>query len=224
MLLSFVLYCAVGWVVACAVSIVGIVFVDGGRMTLERDPGQSMVESRAPVLTGPAFTPLDLGQAVMLWPSEMPRERTRLAELPWPSETWEGDFFQRKGNMALSAAPTPTLGGMEDRWMTGEGAQTLETEPSPRAAPAPAPAPAPRPTAPPPKVTKTEKKPASSAQRPPPRQGGIAGLTDDQLVRIVESQGLAQAVEIVRGKTGWDFQKAAQHIAGVLRARREGRS
>lgn len=195
------------------VTVYGLVFVDGGRMSLRRDPGSSQATSREPLVTAPAFAPLDLGEAPMKWPSQIPQPRKALPPLPWPSETWTDDYFGRKGgqnnrgNIQTSAAAVTSA--TEDAWLNGTAA--VEPPPPPKKQ-----KPVAKQAAP-----KAEKKQAPKGKgvaRPPAT--APASLSEADIIAIVEREGLAAAVERVRAQNGWDFQQAATHIAQVLRQRR----
>ena len=208
--MEFVLGLVVGVAAFSFVTVYGLAFVDGGRMFLKRDPGSSQATSRVNVPTAPAFLPLDLGEAPMKWPSQNPHPRKALPALPWPSETWTDDYFGRKGGQtargnqpALAAATTAT----EDAWLNGTAA--VEPPPQPKKVKPPVSKPA---------APKAAKQKAGVARPPPTSSPG--GLSEADIIAIVEREGLAAAVEKVRGQNGWDFQQAATHIAQVLRQRR----
>ena len=199
------------------VTVYGLVFVDGGRMSLKRDPGSSQSASREANVTAPAFTPLDLGEAPMKWPSQNPYPRKALPPLPWPSETWTDDYFGRKGgknshgNLQTSAAAVTSA--TEDAWLNGTAA--VEAPPPPKKQ-----KPAQKPAATPKADKKASAKSKGGVTRPPSTASTSGGLSEADIITIVEREGLAAAVEKVRAQHGWDFQQAATHIAQVLRQRR----
>lgn len=203
-----------GLMVLFATMVIGLVAVDGGRYSLKRDPGLSMAGSRDQTANGPAFAPLDLGESTVRWPSELPSDRRPVQPMPWPSETWTDDFFDRGGKKRQTAGAVPS-----DRWTETEAASHLPRAPQePKAKPQPAkPKQAQAPKQQPPQKAKQQA--PKAVARPPARNEGT--ISDADVIAAVEQKGLAAAVEFVRERTGWEFQKAAQHIARVLRARRE---
>lgn len=62
---------------------------------------------------------------------------------------------------------------------------------------------------------KPKPKPKRPATKPTP--SGNEGPSGDQVRAIIADVGLARAVDVIRKDTGWDFQRAARHLATVLR-------
>jgi hypothetical protein len=200
-------------VVALLVAILGLVVIDRDAPTLlSRGPSRSRASSKAPPTLGPpAFAPLELAALPMKWPSETPWPKSRLGSLPWPSETWTDDFFRRPGGAAV---PVNTPLPANARTTTDDKATEGWFEGSDAAAPPPKAAPAPKKQAPP---RKKEAPPPKKAAAP---ASGGAEPTDDEIIGWVTNQGLAVAVDQLRARTGWDFQKAAHHLAQVMRRRK----
>ncbi len=219
--MEFVLGLMAGVASFAFVTVYGIAFVDGGRMFLKRDPGSTQVSTRTNASTAPAFTPLDLGEPTMKWPSQNPHPRKALPPLPWPSETWTDDYFGRKGGQNnhgnLQTSVAAVTSATEDAWHNG--AVQVEATPVPKKQVAkPAAKPKQQSAAPAAKAKSGVARPPATA---PKTTSG--SLSEADIIAIVEREGLAAAVERVRAQNGWDFQQAATHIAQVLRSRR-GRS
>ena len=174
---------------------------------------------------GPAFAPLDLGPVATAWPSQRPWPRSRLPVQPWPSETWPDNFFGRKGNV-FSSPKTATAQEAADEWFRSDAEEPPVETAARQMRPPQSQAPAepqllqPKPQA----QAKPKPKPKPQPKTPPvpaPEAGGA--ITPQEVVALVERHGLAGAVDEVRKRTGWDFQRAAQFLAQTLRDVREGR-
>jgi len=44
----------------------------------------------------PAFQPLHMEPFTLKWPSQVQRKSAEIGELPWPSETWDDDYFGQR--------------------------------------------------------------------------------------------------------------------------------
>lgn len=155
------------------------------------------------------FDPLELDEFTMLWPSERPAARRRvvLPELPWPSETWDDEYF-------------------------GSGRTVPLPEPAQIRRPKPQPTPPPRrrqarQAFPPQRAPKPQSQAFQRARQADARtteetffQGGSSNLPDPAEIKaMVNQMGLAGAVQHIRKQTGWDFKRAAQHLAQVMNER-----
>ncbi|MBN2800535.1 MAG: hypothetical protein JXX28_15445 [Deltaproteobacteria bacterium] len=131
------------------------------------------------------FVPLDLGPDTLHWPSEIPvpTRRVALPTLHWPSESWTDPYFGKSGGVAVAE---------------GREQPRDQQHSQPRQAPAPQPRPQP-------------------VQQPPQRQqpqrpaGGVP--SQQEVAAMVGEHGLAGTVQIIRDRTGWDFQRAAKYLA-----------
>lgn len=160
----------------------------------------------------PAFTPLEMEPFRLSWPSETARERTSIPEPPWPSETWDDEYFGAEARKDLSRMKE-TVAAIEensrrvslenaaslrraDRQERRERAEGSWSEP-------------PQPLSEPPRAEPTP--PA------PPEPTPAAGPSPQEVAQMVQDLGLAGAVEEIRDRTGWDFKAAAQYLASTLR-------
>jgi len=191
---------------ALGVSMVGLALIDRPRVSWSNRK-KSTDLPRFVGSSGPAFQPVDLGPVPLKWPSEQVWPPSRLPALPWPSETWTDDFF--KGRQAAHKSPEPAVAPHPAPRDAAPKKRRDESKkkaaPPPAVAPTPAPPP---PTRPPPEPSRT-----SAAQ-------GVVG--DAELLAWADEKGLASTVEMLRDRNGWEFQQAAQHLARLMRARREG--
>ena len=165
------------------------------RGSLRPHPSRDRHVSRAKVEVAPAFAPLDLGPDPVRWPSERAWPVSTLRTPDWPSASWNDEHF---GKAAKKHA-------------------------SPPAEPAP-PAPEPRRT-----LRRPAKRPASELVAyepvPPPAPvlvheiGTALGLPNlqapdrEEIEHLIQEVGLAGTVQRIIDRTGWDFRKAAQHLA-----------
>ncbi len=153
-----------------------------GMQRLKRERPSEREAVRTHVAAAPAFVPLDLPNHGMKWPSELPVTSRALPPLPWPSETWTDNFFERKTSVFASPSVVP-----------------------------------PPKEEPPKRQQKSKKDPAPAPAVAP------SGMPEaDEIAVWVEKDGLAAAVENIRDRTGWDFQRAAKYLAEVLRNRPNG--
>ncbi len=155
------------------------------------------------------FTPLDLGEDPMRWPSERPWP-PGVQQPPWPSQTWDDEHF---GSFWRGANPPPAEPEASPQAPTAEVPPPRKRT-SPKRAPerlrarskdtrerASAPAPSPR----------TPDRPAHlPAVKPPPLE---------ELEQLISSIGLAGTVQTIMQRTGWDFRKAAHYLARMRQER-----
>ena len=217
-------------VMALATVLVGLPIVD---LIAKLRPGRAQrAPSTAPTveaaLMGPAFTPLVMADNGQRWPSEVPHRNTSMDLLPWPSETWKDNPFPasarireasetareaRRVDVASRATPAPQRGRPATRPGRKRAQQRNEATAPVQTAPVVSTTPAPAQSAPQPRVV-TQPSPV-----PVMRAEDQVTITTAEILQIANdpSRGLASAVEHVRGKTGWSFQRAAQHVAMALR-------
>jgi hypothetical protein len=198
-------------VAAFVVAGMGMLVVDpGGSVRRIRGASQAVPPKELLGMTGPAFEPLQLAEPALRWPSQSPWPKTRLPKQPWPSETWEGDFFGRKGG-AFESLPSRADEGSDwpDRPVEPEPApQPQRQQPQQRK-----------------KAEKPERPKKPQQRAPEPAKAApvtAAEPTPEEVLTWVRQLGLAGAVEKVRERTGWDFQSAAQFLAATMRQHREG--
>lgn len=184
----------------------------------------------------PAFTPLEMDPFRLRWPSEIQRVTTNIPDPPWPSETWDDEYFgaearrdvQKMKDMAARIDQTrqeqkekelKRLENERQRRAQRAAEQKAQQEASEEQFF---------------KKTKRESsrdrelvqyeerrqpersQPGQTRRNEPRPQAD--NLPDPQdIARMVRNVGLAGAVDELRGQTGWDFRTAAQHLAKVLR-------
>lgn len=183
---------------AIGVSMLGLTIIDRPRVSWHSRRKSAEIP-RFVGNSGPAFQPVDLGPVPLKWPSEQVWPPSRLPTLPWPSETWTDDFFKGRQGAHKAAAPEPKAVTAPEP-PAQESAPKKKREEQKKKKPAP-------PTPPTPAIA------------PPAARGGVE---DDLLLAWADEKGLASAVEMLRDRNGWEFQQAAQHLARLMRARREG--
>ncbi|MEN0064502.1 MAG: hypothetical protein AAGA48_20305 [Myxococcota bacterium] len=155
------------------------------------------------------FTPLDLGEDPMSWPSERPWP-PGLKSPPWPSQTWDDEHFGsfwrgENAPPADTAEPAPprraspprvrrTREATPPRKLRRATTRPEDSPPEPVAHRAPSPSP------------RTSEPPALPAVTPPPRV---------ELEQLIATIGLAGTVQSIMQRTGWDFRKAAHYLARI---------
>jgi len=165
--------------------------------------------------SGTSFEPLDLGEDPLSWPSEMvhTRPRVSLPVLPWPSETWDDEYFGagRSYDPALMPQPVQTApparrATKQPASVTSSAAEEAFFEQRQK--------PAPRQVSRKPQKTQPQR---ARSQPKPQSSGGVPSRAE--VAQMVDQLGLAGAVQSIRSKTGWDFKKAAQYLAEAMRDR-----
>ncbi len=195
-----------------------------GNARLPRRRRPASVRDQAALLaTGPAFTPLQMADSGQKWPSEVPDRRTPLVMPPWPSEMWEDNPFPASATIAKQVVDSPSRSQRgpiatdqdqaasqlsKSRPRAGLRAKSKARPQSKRALKQSADPPRRRHATPQPQVTRS----APTAQGGVPEPAVLLEIANDP------SRGLASAVDFVRQTTGWSFQRAAQHVASVLRS------
>jgi hypothetical protein len=200
-----------------------------GSARLPRRRRPASVRDQAAVLNlGPAFTPLEMGDSGQKWPSEVPDRRTPLVMPAWPSETWADNPFPASAAIAKQLVDTPPRSQSTPMASAQRQAADLlqSSSPAAQARPQSKARPQPKRARPQPKrqtVAEPERArratPAPQVKRPTP--AGQDGLPEPAILLEIAndpSRGLASAVDFVRQTTGWSFQRAAQHVASVLRS------
>lgn len=187
----------------------------------------SVRDQAALVVTGPAFTPLQMSDSGQKWPSEVPDRRTPLVMPVWPSEMWEDNPFPASAAIAkqLSDAPprsSKAPGTTHARETKGVPASRPRRKASAlrKARPqskARAQQKRARPQPQGQREIAAKHQPQSRPPAPPTAQDGLPEATIILEIANDPSRGLASAVDMVRQSTGWSFQRAAQHVASVLR-------
>lgn len=180
----------------------------------------------------PAFEPLKMDPFTLRWPSEVHHEDKRLPELPWPSETWDDEYFGTRSRDDVRKIKQTADALDAKRARTTQQAQR-------RQAGTAEPGPEPAPEAPKAKKAKKRKKDvqdeavrrasnvaeaAAQAHHEVSevaedffREAAVEPPTADEIAVFVRSYGLQAAIEHIRARTGWDFPTATQHLAQILR-------
>jgi hypothetical protein len=197
------------------VSIIGFVLLDPGGTARVEDKGTSAA-SRATLPATSGFTPLELAPVPMRWPSEAPWPAAGVTLMPWPSETWTDDFFDRKMSPSLPAEKPPSHARDGAAPSHPQPQRPTRTNPSRRAPPAEVihdtpPSKKPKRTAAPRASAVVEQAVAAVADRTP---------SVEDVIHWAETDGLAKTVARIQETTGWDFQRSAHHLAWVMRQRR----
>ena len=232
-------------VTAMATALMGLMVVDSSRMRRELPtpsaPALAGFEGRSTTIA-----PMDFGEDKLLWPSAVARPASSTPVTQWPSEIWgtawrshvPAPLHARDRSVSSGEAPAPTgrstpspaqtaarLAARASAPARTAPAQPEDTAPQPRAAPA-----AGKPSISaaqlvkaPRKTAKPQRKQGQAGRKPAapkhagPRSAATQGPGPDEVRAIVARVGLARAVDEIRLETGWDFQKAARHLAAVLR-------
>lgn len=138
----------------------------------------------------PAFTPIDMGEDLVVWPSQRRGRRTETKLPPWPSETWDDPHFGR-GRSVTVQPPAPPAPAQPAK-PRSQAAKPLPARPVPaRRAP---------------DVALQERPRSPSPQRP-------SAPSSAELEALVASAGLAAAVKEIMARTGWDFKQSAKYLA-----------
>jgi hypothetical protein len=207
-----------GLILAFAALLIGLPLIERGRGSSPRRPARDREDAPTvlPHLVGPAFEPLELAASGMAWPSEVQRPITAPALLKWPSETWTDSPF--RGGMVVEAGEADEAVAVARPQSVERGAPARAPAPSATKARAEAKAPT---KAQPPRKGRGADLPSTrpAAAQPPARASSTADAAPSsaEVLRVAEERGLAAAVDMVRDRTGWPFQRAAQHVAMILR-------
>jgi hypothetical protein len=197
--------------VTMAVALPIIDKLGSARLPRRRRPASVRGQS-ALAATGPAFTPLEMADSGQKWPSEVPNRRTPLVMPTWPSETWKDNPFPASRAIARQLVKTPprSSGTTPSTTKPPATAQLKKVRAQPKARPQT------KRSRPQPKA---QRKPLEQAPRSRPSTSPDSPPKSENILEIANdpSRGLASAVEVVRQTTGWSFQRAAQHVATVLR-------
>ncbi len=192
------------WIVALVAGFLLPLILVGPLLSRVRDaavfrrPAAPEISERQALTIRRAFVPLELEEAPMRWPSELPQEKSPVVELPWPSESWDDEVFGRSKAAiaarakAAAAAPPPP--------QPVQPAKQKPAQKAPQKAinrPAPAPQPAPEP-----EVDAF----FDDADGPP---------SDEQVREIIRSQGIVKAAELVMQATGWDLARTTKYLRGL---------
>lgn len=178
--------------------------------------------ARAIDTSAAAFEPLQMEPFTLTWPSEVERPTTSIPEPPWPSETWDDEYFGVRSRADVQRVRDASIRAEEqrDRAYRAESMRQQDHEKKRRqersdertqqaARPAKA------------KKRKQQHAPKPAEQRVVEEQffGSASGAnpTPQEIAALVRQHGLAGAVEQIRARTGWDFREAAQYLAQVLR-------
>ncbi|MBX2797986.1 MAG: hypothetical protein KTR31_09965 [Myxococcales bacterium] len=184
--------------------------------TRKRQSAEGHRERRAQVV---AFTPLDLGEDPMRWPSAHPWPNRMSIGQSWPSKEWEDEHFGahwRDGRMvetddagfhAMAGRRFDSSVREEDE----EASRASYLEAAKAQQEALAVASQQQPTN---KAASQKREPVAQSlptslaltSQPPPRE---------QLEAMIAEVGLADTVQVIMEQTGWDFRKAAQYLARV---------
>jgi hypothetical protein len=210
-----------------AVAIPIIDKLGSARLPRRRRPA-SVRDQAALLATGPAFTPLEMADSGQKWPSEVPDRRTPLVMPAWPSENWTDNPFPASAAIARQLADAPprsqtTPMATPQRQVAVEPTQSrpqskLRAKPKARPRPKRArPQPKRQPTPEPERPRRATPAPKAKTSAPA-AQGGLPEPAILLEIANDPSRGLASAVDFVRQTTGWSFQRAAQHVASVLRS------
>lgn len=181
---------------------------------------------------GPAFRPLEMEPFNMTWPSLIERKRTQLPQPPWPSETWDDEFFgqQAKADVRRMQKNAQELDEKREKAYREDAARAADlgrrqgersaSKKKKKAKPQEQPSQRDR---------TAEIQAEQKRQKVAHEQGTEAAFFQEattqgqripdaaQIAELVKVHGLSGAVEQIRALTGWDFKTAARHLANVLR-------
>jgi hypothetical protein len=152
---------------------------------------------RSKVEVARAYAPLDLGPDPVHWPSERPWSSSGVRNPDWPSASWNDEHFGKSAKKAAAAAAA----------VSAQPAPEPARRPLRRASRAPTPElgvfePVPPPA--PVLVNEIGRAPGLPTLQAPDRE---------EIERLIDEVGLAGTVQRIIERTGWDFRKAAQHLA-----------
>lgn len=237
------------FVATLATGLFAVSLVDKASELLGRSPEPEPLGREHPQHSGLRWEPLALAPYPMKWPSEIQYERRPLPEMFWPSETWDDPYFGPLGNRKALPVATSLTGNAPLEVPRQDHTPVPQPEAAAErdffeAAPAPVPkrnkrkkakqrepalgsrmtaialeqarrAQAQR------QATPTRQRPdPEPVRRPEPKPVIDSGLPEAEVLRgWVDQYGLAGAVSKLRAQTGWDFQKAARHLAKQVSGR-----
>lgn len=145
------------------------------------------------VEVGTRITPLDLGPDPLMWPSASGRVTPYVEKLAWPSASWDDDAF---GNHEASEAAEAARRRTEaDRHAAIEARRRAVERPA---------RPAPTPAAAPPPAPRVVLKARPAPETPPERPASAADLDPDQILRRLQTHGLARTVADLADATDGD--------------------
>jgi hypothetical protein len=146
-----------------------------------------------------AYEPLDLGPDPVHWPSERAWPSSTFRSPDWPSASWNDEHFGMRAKKAAAAAATAAAASApppeESRRNLRKTSRAPKTE---LVAFEPVPPPAPI------LVNEIGSAPGLPNLQAPDR---------DEIEQLIQDLGLAGTVQRIIERTGWDFRKAAQHLA-----------
>ena len=91
-----------------------------------RPPRADAAANAVAVDAPPAFAPLVMAPFALAWPSEMERPLRGIPEPPWPSETWDDEYFGARARGDLAKARKAVADAEENRRrVTAENAASL---------------------------------------------------------------------------------------------------
>ncbi len=162
--------------------------------SLRAHPSRGSHVPRPKVEVARAFEPLDLGPDPVHWPSERAWPTSTIRSPDWPSASWNDEHFGRAGKKhAPPVEPAPEAA--EPR----RGVRRPARRPTPELV-----------------VFETAPPPAPVLVN---EIGSPVGLPNtmapdrEEIERLIDELGLAGTVQRIIDRTGWDFRKAAQHLA-----------
>jgi hypothetical protein len=153
---------------------------------------------RTKVEVARAYEPLDLGPDPVHWPSEHPWPSSSVRDPDWPSASWNDEHFGKSAKKAAATAaaaaasappPAEPRRGLR-RAPRSPQHELVAFEPIPPPAPV--------------LVNEIGAAPGLPNLQAPDRE---------EIERLINELGLAGTVQRIIERTGWDFRKAAQHLA-----------
>ena len=206
------------WIIALLAGFLIPLVVLGPLLSRVRDaavfrrPAVPEVSERQAMTIRRAFVPLELDEAPMRWPSELPQQKSPVVELPWPSEAWDDEVFGRskaaiaaRAKAAAAAPPPPQP--QHQHQPAPKAKQAQQAQQAQRQAP---PKPAPEPESAP-RADNAHNAHNAAAffdedDAPP---------SDDDVRAIIRDQGIVKAAELVMQATGWDLSRTTKYLRGL---------
>jgi hypothetical protein len=186
------------------------------------------------------FTPLDLGEDPVQWPSAHPWPASTLVPAEWPSKSWNDEHFGQHWKKQAEVGGTPAQPPQPARPAAHptQPAQPKAAKAAPKKVEKPKPQP-PAPqtqAAPPQQATPQQAKQQPAKPQPSPQPAkpqpaaspkveqsaqptGPSLPTVDEVDALIARLGLAGTVQQLMARHGWDFRQATQFLTKI-RAKR----
>lgn len=175
-----------------------------------RRPAVPEVSERQALTIRRAFVPLELEEAPMRWPSELPQPKSPVVELPWPSESWDDEVFGRSKAALAARAKAAALAAAQPAAKAKAGIKQAASKVAPAVVAPPRPAP------PPPVARKDEEDDPFFEDDAHDDEDDDAPPSEEEVRALIREQGIVKAAELVMDATGWDLSRTTKYLRGLV--------